>query len=234
MQEFGFNNAEHEGGSGSNTYHLKAQYGWTGLLMDGGHSNASINLHQEMITAANIVQLFQKHGVPLELDYVSIDLDTTDLWVLRALLASPFRPRVVGVEYNCVYGADAIAATYPNDPDMRWEGDIIHGASLAAIEMVAREYSYSLAMVVSMLDAFLVRDDLLMGVIKPQLLDFQDRAACKSRHRPPTRERAARLFDYRSWRLTGDEAAARAALPQQLAAFGIDYNLPGGRIKSPL
>ena len=61
--------------------------------MDGGHANASINLHKEFIhpdpkldpnlksvskefiTAENIEALLQKHNVPPEPDLISIDLD---------------------------------------------------------------------------------------------------------------------------------------------------------------
>ena len=205
-------------------------HNWTGLLLDGGHANPQINLYQEEITPANIVDLFRKYGVPPEPDYVSIDLDTTDLWVLRALLASRYRPRVLSVEYNCVYGADAVFATWPNDAEARWTGNNIQGASLAAIEMVAREYGWSLATVAPELDAFLVRDDLLHGVVKPQLAAFHQQALCKSVvHGSPTAEDAARLLDYATWRATGDEAAAAAALQGQLAGFGIEFSRPGGR-----
>ena len=198
--------------------------------MDGGHANPHINLHQELITPENIVDLFRKHAVPHEPDYVSIDLDTTDLWVLRALLASHYRPRVLSVEFNCVYGADAVFATWPNDPTARWTGTNTQGASLAAIEMVAREFGWSLAAVVPELDAFLVRDDLLHGAVKPQLADFQQAALCKSvLHASPTAEDAARLLDYGTWRRTGDEAAAAAALSGQLARLGINHARPGGR-----
>jgi len=147
-QECGYDADDLSGGGGSNTHHLRAHYGWTGLLLDRGHANASINLHRELISSRNVLDLFRKHGVPLEPDYVSIDVDSTDLWVLRALLGSPLRPRVVSVEYNCVYGTDPVAATYPDDPDMPWEGDNIQCASLAAVDMVAREHGWTVATIV--------------------------------------------------------------------------------------
>ena len=56
-------------GSGSNTCELH-RLGWQGLLLDGGHENASINLRLEMISSANIVHLFDKYHVPHEVDYV--------------------------------------------------------------------------------------------------------------------------------------------------------------------
>ena len=226
-QEFGFNSDAHEQGSGSNTYQLRHKYGWSGLLMDGGHSNASINLQREMITSANVVELFDKHAVPHAPDYVSIDIDSTDLWILRAVLASAYRPRVLTVEYNCVYGALPIAGTHP-DANMPWKGDNVHGCSLAAVDMVAQEFGWALALVVPGLDAVLVRDDLLHNVAKPTLASFERVAGCNGHH-PATAERAAILLDYSTWQLTRNEAAARAALSEQLARYSMDFTQPRGR-----
>ena len=61
-QEFGFDSNNFTGGGGSNTHYLRLHYGWTGLLMDGSHSNPGINLHMERISPDNIVHLFEKHG----------------------------------------------------------------------------------------------------------------------------------------------------------------------------
>lgn len=48
--------------------------GWTGLLMDGSHSNPAINLNTERISPENINQLFAKYKVPYEFDLLSIDV----------------------------------------------------------------------------------------------------------------------------------------------------------------
>jgi hypothetical protein len=106
--EFGFDADSFAGGVGANTQLLYAQ-GWRGLLMDGGHENAAIGLHREMITPGNVVGLFAKYGVPLEPDYVSIDLDSTDLWVFLAL-TKVYRPRVMSIEYNMNFPAGRWAA----------------------------------------------------------------------------------------------------------------------------
>ena len=78
--EFGFN-----GLAGSNTAQLSS-VGWTGLRMDGGNADPTLNLFKEFITPANVCGLFAKHGVPKGFDYLSIDLDTTDIWVFRAIM----------------------------------------------------------------------------------------------------------------------------------------------------
>ena len=97
--EFGFNtNSYAPGQNTEKIWHA----GWRGLLLDGGHANASINLQQEFIKSTNIVELFRKHGVPLEPDYVSVDMDSADLWVVDAMLGT-YKPRVYSVEYNPNY-----------------------------------------------------------------------------------------------------------------------------------
>lgn len=77
--------------SGSNTLHLHERGGWRGLLIDGEHQNKSINLHAHFVTHDNIESIFDQHKVPLEPDYVSIDIDSIDVWVARSLLKSKYR-----------------------------------------------------------------------------------------------------------------------------------------------
>ena len=158
--EFGFNSDSYEGGSGANTLQLHNR-GWRGLLMDGGHENVSINLRRESFGPHGIVRLLQKHGVPLELDYLSIDFDSFDLWTFRSVIVgSPFRPRVVSVEYNVLYPFDStLALGFPAaDGYLNKTGaGAVTGASLGALDRVAREGGYTLVYVVTGLDAFFVR-----------------------------------------------------------------------------
>lgn len=179
--EFGFNSASYEGGSGANTAALYRR-GWHGLLLDGSRENATINLHRTLITSANIVALLQYHGVPIEVDYLSIDIDSADLWVLRSIL-SVYRPRVVTVEYNSNYeflgehmsssatttplGAISHALTLPDPATMpilhqraAWAGTCFYGASAGALLSVARAFGYTLVAVDPPYDLFLVRADL--------------------------------------------------------------------------
>jgi hypothetical protein len=75
---------------GSNTLHMYHK-GWDGLLIDGDHENHSINLHAHFVRPDNIVDIFDQHSVPEEPDYVSIDIDSLDVWVARSLLNSKYR-----------------------------------------------------------------------------------------------------------------------------------------------
>lgn len=161
--EFGFDSDGWSGGiGGPNTGQLHAR-GWSGLLLDGGHENADINLHREFITPENVAALFAQYRVAANVDYVSIDLDSSDVWVLYALLRNgTWRPRVISTEYNCNY---PLQSTLTNAPWARWQkdangiGDKMMGASLGALLHVATEFDYALVDVVHCLDAFWVRRD---------------------------------------------------------------------------
>lgn len=167
--EVGFNTNAQCVGSGANTCALWQQ-GWTGLLLDGDHSNASINLHKEYLTSANIVHLLGKYQVPLAVDYISVDIDSADLWIIRAILASRYRPRLLSVEYNSNFPWH-YALTYPDETQfapaaMALEDRIQHeelgiathncfvGGSGRAMQMVAEAAGYSLVAAVPPLDLF--------------------------------------------------------------------------------
>ena len=85
------------GGGGSNTCALHLS-GWHGLLLDGEHKNPQINLYKAWITSDTIVRTLEAHNVSRKLDFLSVDIDSVDFWVLRAILSAGFQPRVVSVE----------------------------------------------------------------------------------------------------------------------------------------
>ncbi|KAF0697508.1 Aste57867_11818 [Aphanomyces stellatus] len=100
-----------EDGHECNTRFLRQVDGWTGLLLDGSHANASINLHQAWISPNNIVSLLDTHAVPHDLDLLSVDIDFNDYYVLEAILRADYTPRVVVVEVNSHFD-DARVVTY--------------------------------------------------------------------------------------------------------------------------
>jgi ribosomal protein S18 acetylase RimI-like enzyme len=172
--EFGFDSDLREGGAcGSNTFEL-SRSDWSGLLMDIQHENLSINLHREQVSAQNIIGLFSKYGVPHQPDYVSIDMDSSDLWVLRSVLSDFVKPRVVSVEYN----PNFLFSSTLTFPDPSWGSPALfgnltsvrdnrhtcfYGASVGAIRLVAQEFGYQLVHRDHHCDLFLIRSDLVEG-----------------------------------------------------------------------
>ena len=222
--EFGFNSPDWLGASGANTYQL-ALAGWRGLLLDGGNENASINLRRHWLTPANIVPIFDGAGVPRALDYLSVDVDSVDLWMLRALLVAGYRPRLVSIEYNVNYALHSCVTQGWWATQRRvqrvYGNPNTYGTSLRAISRLAAEFRYALVYVENGFDAFLVPCELLAahGFSAPTLESFQ-RFTCRAEHAPvePAERSAALadLMDYCVWAQTGDRAAAVAAAAEEV------------------
>jgi hypothetical protein len=146
------------------------------LLMDGAHENSDINLHKRFVTAENVVALFDEFQVPLDADYVSVDIDSCDVWVAHAILEK-YRPRVMTVEYNANHAFGDYTALRCADPQADgayyWQGDNIFGASMSAIALAAQHRNYSVIYVTERLDVFLVPNELLCPGTVPPLDAFK-------------------------------------------------------------
>lgn len=159
----------------SNSEYLR-RAGWRGVRFDLNYSQPAASLYSEQITATNILEVFGRHDVPKDVDFVSIDIDSCDIWVFLALVApnSPYRPRVVQIEYNRHFdfeddvALDCSGGGPPWNKQGGWPfkeftavGSDVYGASLRAIHRLASLRGYSLVWVERCYDVFLVRDDLI-------------------------------------------------------------------------
>ena len=192
--EFGFNSDSLTVGTGANVARLVLENKWDYLLLDGENENPAINLHKHFLTSLNISKVFQQYGVPQEPEYISIDLDSTDLWLFDALLRD-YRAMLFSVEYNAHYPLSA-AITFPNDPNEKWGGDRGYGASLKALNMVAVKHGYSLLWVVPCLDAFFIRNDLIDDGTDQICFPFEKWKPCTQLvcHRPLNDRSKAKIF----------------------------------------
>ena len=196
--EFGFDSDSYAGGGGANTGYLKYMRSWTGLLLDMEHRNHKINLHKHgIITPEVIVSLFHSHNVPKDVDYLSIDVDSVDIFMLNSILKDGYyRPKVISIEYNCYFPIESTIANIGyhvhnhhtlNESKLFYvsntlpaSGSRFYGTSLKNIFLLAEKYDYSVVAVDISVDAFLVRNDLLETNIK--LFDLEHyRSAC-TRH----------------------------------------------------
>lgn len=149
-----------EDGSECNTRYFREHLGWSGLMMDSEHENQGINLQREMITAENIVGLFQKYQVPLEFDLLSIDIDSNDFYVWNAVLQQ-YRPRVVIIEYNASHLPHEDKVVVYN-PKARWDQSNYFGASILAYYKLGCRYGYSLVYADKRgVNLFFIRNDVL-------------------------------------------------------------------------
>jgi hypothetical protein len=153
---------------------LLVTLGWNGLWMDGDGAaieraksryagavrQGRLQIQQRFITAENVEALFGAAKLPAEMDLLSIDIDRNDYYVWARI--AHYRPRVAIVEYNAMYppGVDWVI---PYDAQAWWDQRTSYwGASLSALERLARSKGYSLVgCSLTGVNAFFVRDDLL-------------------------------------------------------------------------
>jgi len=148
---------------------------WSGFVLDGSQEHIArlrsrpifwrhhVAAEAAFITRENISGLLAKSGFDHELGILSIDLDGNDYHILEAL--SEWRPCIIVIEYNAVFGCDR-AITVPYDAAFtRWRAHfsgLFTGCSLAAAAHLAERMGYALVGTNSAgNNAFFVRRDLV-------------------------------------------------------------------------
>ncbi|MGH9346745.1 MAG: hypothetical protein ACRD26_05705, partial [Vicinamibacterales bacterium] len=140
------------GRTGGNAALLAYECGWTGLMVDANapaidiirrrfHHNPGVVAVASEVSAANVNDLLAAHGFTGDVDLFSLDIDSHDYWVLEALEACS--PRVLVLEYNAAFGPDR-ALTVPRGQSLLGAPSWYRGASLAALERLARRKGYRL------------------------------------------------------------------------------------------
>lgn len=144
----------------SNLTYLLALQGWKSLLIDRAHRREALNLKKEFLTAGNLNAIFEKYRVPLEFDFLTIDVRYNDYYLWKALDAK-YRPSLVAISYNATLGAD-LAKVVQYHPYFIGDGTSYFGASILALYQLARDKGYSLIYVdKNGCTLFFFRDDLL-------------------------------------------------------------------------
>lgn len=144
---------------------LLRENGWQGLWMDG-MSSSNTNIQHEIVTAENINSLFEKYCVPNEFDLLSIDIDSNDYWIYKAI-DRKYSPRVIVVEYNGSYPPPQ-SKTVLYDPHLTWRGTDYFGASLNAWVNILSKRGYSLVGCESRgVNAFFIKNELICKPFMP-------------------------------------------------------------------
>ena len=158
----------------SNTFLLRTEKEWNGLLLDGLYENASINLHKRFITRENIISLFEEFNVPYDLDFLSVDVDGMDFYILKEIL-SKYKPTLIQVETNLRFNPDqSYVLNY--DPTWYWDNRSWYGASPLAYKKMAAEFDY-VPLIMVFDDLFLIRKDLVNDdIINKPWIEIQPKA----------------------------------------------------------
>jgi hypothetical protein len=155
--------------SGGNSAFLSREWGWTGLMVDGGGDRRMQQVGRRFpgvvavnawVTRDNIDALIGEHGFGGEVDVFSLDLDGNDYWIWDAVRTCS--PRIVILEYNSMFGSErAVTVAYDPQFDRHRHHTMYYGASLAAWVRLGAGKGYRLVAVEpSGINAFFLRNDL--------------------------------------------------------------------------
>jgi len=157
-------------GTQNNTRFL-LEYGWSGIWWEESKdccvairagfakeiSDGRLKLVERLVTVENAFEVLRTICAP-EFDLLSIDIDMNTSHVWEAL--HEFKPRVAVIEYNPNF-PPSVSCAVPYDPEARWNGKNMFGASLKALEELGSDLGYRLVgCELSGINAYFVRDDL--------------------------------------------------------------------------
>ncbi len=150
-----------EDGLECNTRYLRENHHFSGVMMDMKYENHSLQLYREVIDAENINDLFAFYKVPYEFDLLSIDIDSNDFYVWKAI---QHQPRVVVIEYNPNHPpmADRVIVY---DPSHVWDETTYYGATIVAMYQLGKIKGYSLIYAdCNGVNLFFLRDDIVASI----------------------------------------------------------------------
>lgn len=87
----------------SNVVPIMEKYNISGLLLDGDNKYNDKDITKVWITQDNIVSLLEKYGCPKNVDYISVDIDNMDYWIMKSLLDSGYKSNVIIAEFNPIW-----------------------------------------------------------------------------------------------------------------------------------
>ncbi|MEQ1759483.1 MAG: hypothetical protein ABL986_14275 [Vicinamibacterales bacterium] len=156
------------GKSGGNSAILAFEFGWSGLMVDAGggkidvlrrmlaHSPGVVAV-KSFVTPDNFNSLLTEHGFVGDIDFMSIDIDSVDYWLLDVLEVCS--PRILVMEYNAGFGPNQ-SVTLPASLAAGPLPSGYAGASLTALEKCAQRKGFGLVLCeTNGINAFFLRND---------------------------------------------------------------------------
>ena len=142
----------HDGITNSNARNLVLAHQWGAFLIEGDHKRATalqaaykdrprVTTLEAWVFPGNIEILFEDHGVPKDLDFLVVDIDSNDYYVWRAI--HEYRPKVVMIEANHMFPPPQLMVI-DFHPMNYWDHTAYTGASLQSMYNLAKQKGYEL------------------------------------------------------------------------------------------
>jgi hypothetical protein len=162
----------------SNTKYFIDELNYDALLIDGdNHGNSVVKEH--FITKENILGILEKYECPKEFDFLCIDLDGNDIYILDEILTK-YKPLLIVAEFNPIFQHSESVAIEYNDSHT-WDIDNYYGFSFSAGLAMAKKNGYT---------CIFQNDNLNMYFIENSLVDvdFQAPTYIPTHYHPQSRK----------------------------------------------
>ena len=146
--------------------------GWSGLMIDKAARGVP-DIKEYTLTPENIVSILEKENVPFEFDFLSVDIDSFDFFILEQTLLN-YRPRVVCTEFNASLPPNS-SLVLKYEEGYFFDNTNKYGYSFGAGKKLFEELGYTLIYNHLNLDLFAVRKDIVnqdCGVTAKQVVNF--------------------------------------------------------------
>lgn len=132
----------------SNVVPIMKKYNIPGLLLDGANKYNDPAIIKTWITAENVSELLSNLKCPKKLDYISLDIDNMDYWIIKSVLEAGYLSNLMIVEFNPLwsYNEPYTKSYNPsgNKNDSSTDYTSNYGASLYAFTKLLNNYGYRL------------------------------------------------------------------------------------------
>ena len=148
VNKFAIDIGASSGWGGSNIRHLADKNNWKSTELDkcGNPGKFGKECHprvmREEINASNVIQILEKYKTSKNIDLLSIDIDSMDWYVLKAMLKHDYKPNVIMLEFNPMFKYDESYVVQYSE-DFTRNGSI-YGASLLAFTKMLKSFDYTL------------------------------------------------------------------------------------------
>lgn len=151
----------YDGSTMSNTRTLKRK-GWIGYGVD---INPTKDHHviKSFIRPDNVVELMTAQRTPNYFDFLNLDIDSSDFWVLKKILESGYKPRVICTEFNGTLDPN-VSVVLRYEKGYSWDRTNKYGYSFAAGKKLLERYGYAIIYNLHDTDIFAVRKELVQGL----------------------------------------------------------------------
>lgn len=148
------------GGSRMSNTRTLVNKGWKGIAVDAKPQEDKW-IKQHFVRPDNIVDFLLENGIPKNFDFLNLDIDSSDFWVLKEILTQ-FRPRLICTEFNGTLDPnESLVLKY--EEGYTWDETNKYGYSFAAGKKLLEENNYTIVYNLHNVNIFAIRNDLIVG-----------------------------------------------------------------------